>query len=193
MIEALRDRRLSNLTLVCQGTWPDTPGRAPRPGGIDGLVASGQVSKLVSPIAFYPGHGGALEDRWSSGKLDIDVVPQGVLAERLRAGGAGLGGIFLPTSAGTRFAEGREVRRFGDRDHVFEPALHADFALLRARAADSLGNLVYRDTNRNWNPVMATAAKVSIVEVDEIFEPGGLDPECVITPGIFVNRIVQAL
>ena len=134
-----------------------------------------------------------MEDRWSSGELDIEVVPQGVLAERLRAGGAGLGGIFLPTSAGTRFAEGREVRRFGERDHVLEPALHADFALLRARAADSLGNLVYRDTNRNWNPVMATAAKVSIVEVDEIFEPGGLDPECVITPGIFVNRIVQTL
>ena len=125
--------------------------------------------------------------------MEIEVVPQGVLAERLRAGGAGLGGVFLPTGVGTRFQEGKEVRPFEGADHVFEPALRADFALLRSHTADTLGNLVYRDTQRNWNPVMAMAATISIAEVDQICERGDLDPELVITPGIFVNRIVQTV
>lgn len=132
-----------------------------------------------------------MEVRWRSGELEIEVVPQGVLAERLRAGGAGLGGIYLPDTVGTRFAENKEILAFDGRDQVFEPALKADFALLRASASDTLGNLVYRTTQRNWNPVMAMAAEVCIAEVDEILEPGGLDPEWVISPGIFVNRIVR--
>ena len=119
-------------------------------------------------------------------------MPAGILAERIRAGGAGIGGLFLPTGAGTRFAEGREVREINGRSHVFQPSLKADFALLRAAAADTLGNLVYSGTQRNWNPVMAMAARISVAEVDEIREPGGLDPERVITPAIFVQRMVIA-
>ena len=202
LLKALRASGTGNLTAVCHGAWPTQPstgsgtlataaGTERFVSGIEALVEGGQVRKLISPLAFYPGHGGPVEARWRSGELEIEVVPQGVLAERLRAGGAGLGGVFLPTGAGTRFAEGREVRRFGERDHVFEPALRADFALLRADAADTLGNLIYRATRRNWNPVMAMAARVSIVEAGQVLDPGGLDPEVVITPGIFVNRIVE--
>ena len=208
LLMALRATGVGNLTCVCQGTWcgpPDIPSGtstlAPGPHdvskrrtkGVADLIASGQVRKLVCPMPIYPGRGGLVEARWRSGELEIEIVPQGVLAEALRAGGAGLGGVFLPTGAGTRFQEGREVRRFGVKDYVFQPALRGDFALLRASAADTLGNLVYRGTQRNWNPVMAMAARVTIVEVDEIHEPGGLDPEVIITPGIFVKRIVQTL
>ena len=204
LLRALRATGVGNLTCVCQGTWsgpPDIPSSTstPAPGpddasnGVADLVASGQVRKLVCPMPFYPGRGGPVEARWRSGELEIEAVPQGVLAEALRAGGAGLGGVFLPTGAPIKsgFQEGREVRRFGMKDYVFQPALRGDFALLRASAADTLGNLVYRGTQRNWNPVMAMAARVTIVEVDEVREPGGLDPEVIITPGIFVKRIVQ--
>ena len=124
--------------------------------------------------------------------MELDVQPVGVLAERIRAGGAGIGGFFLPTGAGTRFAEGRETRLIDGREYVYQPAIKADFALLRASVADSLGNLVYTGSGRNWNPVMAMAARVSIAEVDEICEPGGIDPETVITPAIFVQRLVLA-
>ena len=162
---------------------------------MESLLAGGQVSRLVSPLPFRPRDGSlqdgnVVEARWKSGSLEIEVIPQGVLAERLRAGGAGLGGVFISTGAGTRFGTGKELRQFDGKDHVFEPALHADFALLRGNAADNLGNLVYSGAQRNWNPVMAMAGAISIAEVDEVFEPGGLDPELVITPGIFVHRIV---
>lgn len=196
LIRALSARGVGDLTIVCHAAWPApsaAPGSGQTIGGIEGLVAAGRVRKLISALPFYPGYGGTVEERWQSGELEIEVVPQGVLAERLRAGGAGLGGVYLPAGVGTRFGEGREVRRFGGRDHLFEPALRADFALLRAHAADTLGNLVYRSTQRNWNPVMAMAARISIAEVDEIHEPGGLDPEVVITPGIFVRRVVQTV
>ena len=182
---------MNDLTVVCQGVWPEFPSQGRHTYGIDSLVAGGQVAKLVSPDAFYPGHLSAAEEGWRAGSLEVEVVPQGVLAERLRAGGAGLGGVFLPTGAGTRFAEGKEIRSIDGRDQIFETALRADFALLRAYAADELGNLVYRNTQRNWNPVMSMAAGVSIAEVDVILDPGGLDPELVITPGIFVKRIVK--
>ena len=122
--------------------------------------------------------------------MELEVVLQGVLAERLRAGGAGIGGVFLPTGARTRFAEGKEVRQFDGKDHVLELALKADFALLRAQAADTMGNLVYQGTGRNWNPTMAMAAAMTVVEVDQIHEPGGLDPEKVITQAIFIDRLV---
>ena len=102
-----------------------------------------------------------------------------------------MGGVFLPVGAGTRFGAAREVRKFGGRDHLFQPALKADFALLRAAASDTLGNLVFHGTQRNWNPVMAMAAEVSVVEVDEVCEPVELDGELVVTPGIFINRIVK--
>ena len=147
---------------------------------------------MISPLPFHPEQGGPVKDLWLAGELELEVVPQGVLAERLRAGGAGIGGMFLPTGEGTRFAEGKEVRRFDGKYHVFEVALKADFALLRARAADTLGNLVYHGTGRNWNPIMATAATITVVEVDQVHEPGGLDPEMVITQAIFIDRMVLA-
>jgi 3-oxoadipate CoA-transferase alpha subunit len=189
LLRALHDKRVGGLTCVFSpGFWPDSNAIF----DVTQLVANGQVRKLVSSLPFPPGKGGPVEEQWRAGELEIEVVPQGTLAERLRAAGAGLGGVFLPTGAGTRFQEGKERRRFGEQECLLEMPLKADFALVRAAVADTLGNLVYRGTGRNWGPVMAMAASVSIAEVDQICEPGGLDPEAVITPGIFVNRIVQA-
>ena len=189
LLRELQTKGVGGLTIIGQGSWP----RHPESFGLAQLVAGGQVKTLVSPYPFHPGGGGAVEEQWRSGRLEVQVVPQGVLAERLRAGGAGLGGVFLPDGVGTRYQEGKEVRSFGGREYLFEPALRADFALLRAAAADTLGNLVYSGTQRNWNPVMAIAGEITIAEVDQVCEPGGLDPELVITPGIFVNRIVQTV
>ena len=189
LLRELQTKGVAGLTIIGQGSSP----RHPESFGLAGLVAGGQVKTLVTPDPFYPGNGGPVEEHWRSGRLEIQVVPQGVLAERLRAGGSGLGGVFLPDGVGSRYEEGKEVRSFGGRDYLFEPALRADFALLRADAADTLGNLVYRGTQRNWNPVMAMAGEITIAEVDQVCEPGGLDPESVITPGIFVNRIVQTV
>ena len=189
LLRELRVMGVRGLTCICQGAWSTNP----ETFDVAQLVASGQVDKLVAPIPFYPGMSAPVEERWKSGLLEIEVIPQGVLAERLRAGGAGLGGVFLPNGVGTRFQMSKEVRPFNEIDHLFEPALRADFALLRAATADTLGNLVYRGIQRNWNPVMAMAANVRIVEVDQVCEPGGLDPELVITPGIFINRIVQTI
>ena len=189
LLRELQAKGVSGLTIIGQGSWP----RHPESFGLAQLAAGGQVKTLVSPDPFQPENGGPVEEQWRSGRLEIQVVPQGVLAERLRAGGAGLGGVFLPDGVGTRFQDGKEVRSFGGREYLFEPALRADFALLRADAADTLGNLVYRGTQRNWNPVMAMAGEITIAEVDQVCEPGGLDPELVITPGIFVNRIVQTV
>ena len=193
LIKALVEQGSKNLTVVCQGEW-SAPGDK---GNIQSLVASGQIIKLISPMPFRsaradPRQSGEVEARWKSGELELEVVPQGVLAERLRSGGAGLGGVFLPTGASTRFGKGVEVRDFGGRDHVFQPGLKTDFALLRAQAGDTLGNLVYSGTQRNWNPVMAMAAAVSIAEVDEIYQAGELDGELIVTPGIFVKRIVKS-
>ena len=187
LVRALLGRAPKDLTCICQGAWARSEGGV----GIVDLVEAGVVARLVSPMPFCAGDDGAIKNHWESGRLEIEVVPTGILAERLRAGGAGLGGVFLPTGAGTRFAEGREMRSIGGRDHVFYPALKAGFALLRAQAADTLGNLVYQGAQRNWNPTMAMAASTTIVEVDEVYEPGGLDPELVITQAIFIDRIVN--
>ena len=189
LLRELGTKGAGGLTIICQGSRS----RHPESYGLARLVAGGQVKTLVSPDPFYPENGGPVEEQWRSGRLEIQVVPQGVLAERLRAGGAGLGGVFLPVGVGTRFQEDRETRTFGGREYLFEPALRAGFAFLRAAAADTLGNLVYRGTQRNWNPVMAIASEITIAEVDQVCEPGGLDPELVITPGIFVNRIVHTV
>lgn len=199
LLRALLAKGTGDLTCICQGAWSS----GPQSHGVDldRLAASGQISKLIAPLPFLPGDltgelSGGVEARWKSGSLEIESVPQGVLAERLRAGGSGLGGVFLPIGAGGRSqdgANGREIREFDGQDHVFYPALHADFALLRAAAADPVGNLVYRGAQRNWNPVMAMAATITVAEVDELLELGGLDPELVISPGIFINRVVQTV
>jgi 3-oxoadipate CoA-transferase alpha subunit len=198
LLEALSRMEVRGLTCICSPALP--PGQAASGFDVPQLVATGRVRRLISPMPAYPGTDSPVEQGRISGQLAVEVVPQGVLAERLRAGGAGLGGVFLHTGAGTRFEAGiengetgKEAREFGGRRAVLELPIRADFALVRAEAADALGNLVYRGAGRNWGPVMAMAAAVTIAQVDRIVEPGGLDPERVITPGIFVHRIVTAV
>lgn len=186
LLEGVIASGVRGLTVISQGAGAPDSGRT----DLSRLVEAGAVRKLISPLPFHPRQGGPVPEKWEAGQLELEVQPAGILTERIRAGGAGIGGLFLPTGAGTRFAEGRETRNIDGREHIFQPALKADFALLRAAAADILGNLVYAGTHRNWNPIMAMAARVSVAEVDEIREPGGLDPELVITPAIFVQRIV---
>ncbi len=183
LLQALADSGIGRLTCVCS---------ADSTGGVARLVANGQVRKLISPLPWLPGPGGVIEERWQSGELEVEVVPMGVLAERLRAGGAGIGGVFLPDAVGTRFAAGREKRTFGNREALLELPLKADLALIKAAVADTLGNLIYQSVGRNWGPVMAMAAKLTIAEADQVVPPGGLNPEAVITPGIFVNRVVAS-
>jgi 3-oxoadipate CoA-transferase alpha subunit len=186
LLRGLAATGVGGLTLICQGAWPQESDRF----GIADLVATGRVNKMISPLPFHPEYGGPVKDLWEAGELELEIVPQGVLAERLRAGGAGIGGMFLPNGVGTRFAEGKEVRQFDGKDHIFEVALKADFALLSAQTADTLSNLVYQGTGRNWNPTMAMAAAITVAEVDQVVEPGGLDPELVITQAIFIDRLV---
>ena len=189
LIRAMIKAPVRELTCVCQGAWP----HGPESVDVADLVAAGKVRKLITPLGFDPAQPGVVKELWESGQLEIEAVPQGVLAELLRAGGAGLGGVFIPDGMGTRFEDNREVRNFDGRDYIFWEAIRADFALLRASVSDTVGNLVYRGSQRNWNPPMAMSARISIAEVDQIFEPGGIDPELVITPGIFVNRVVQTV
>ena len=186
LLRALIESGARNLTVICQGTGVTESAQV----GIDSLVAAGRVKKIISPLPFDPRAGGPVKERWEADELELEVLPAGVLTERIRSGGAGIGGSFIPAGAGTRYAEGGEVREFNGRPHIFQPSLKADFALLRASTADSLGNLIYIGTQRNWSPIMAMAARVSVVEVDEIVETGRLDPERIITPAIFVQRLV---
>lgn len=191
LLAALPDSGRKNLTIVYRAgpQYEDGPYAT---SVIDDLVANEQVSKLVSPLPFFPGNGGAIEERWQAGQLDIEIVPMGILVERLRAGGAGIGGVFLPTPVGTRFETQKEKRTFDQGEAVLELPLKADYALVRVAAADTLGNAIYDGSARNWAPVMAMAARITVAEADRIVEPGELDPEAVISPGIFVNRIVSA-
>lgn len=195
LIDALSQTPARHLTCVFSplGASPDSANGNSGTAGIDPLVANGQIVKLVSALPFLAGGGSIIEEWWEAGSLEVEIIPQGTLAERLRAGGAGLGGVFLPTVVGTRFAQGRETRSFADgSEATFEPALKADFALIRAATADTLGNVVYRGAGRNLGPAMAMAATVTIAEVDQVYEPGGLDPEVIISSGIFVNRVVRS-
>ena len=152
------------------------------------LLYAKQIKKI---IATYVGENKEFERQALSGELAFELVPQGTFAERIRAGGAGIGGFFTPTGYGTVVAEGKETRVIDGRPYILEAPLHADFALVKAYRGDRLGNLVYRKTARNFNPVMATAAKVTIAEVEQLVEPGEIDPETVVTPGIFVKHILH--
>ena len=188
LVNALAETGVGGLTIIsCDGA---TPGLAPK---ISQLVSNGQVSKLISPLPFPAGKGGVIQERWQSGQLEIEVVPQGILVERLRAGGAGIGGVFLPTAVGTRFENGRERRSFAGGEAVLEMPLRADYALIEVRIADTLGNAIYNASARNAAPVMAMAARITVAEAGMIVEPGKLDPEAIISPGIFVNRIVARI
>ncbi len=192
LLQALSSGGARGLTLVYSAGVSHVPGSNSSGNPlIESLVVEGRVSRIISPMPFPPSSGGQIEESWRQGKIQIETLPQGVLAERLRAGGAGLGGVFLPTAPGTRFQEGKEGREIDGKSYLLETPLKADFALLKARAADTFGSLVYQGSGRNWCPVMAMAARIGVAEVERIYEPGGLDPEAVVTPGIFVNRLVE--
>ena len=158
--------------------------------GLAALLKNGQVRKI---ICSFPRQADShvFDGLYRAGKLELELVPQGNLAERIRAAGAGIGGFFTPTGYGTDLAKGKETREIDGRMYVFESPIHADFALIKAEQGDRWGNLTYRKTARNFGPIMAMAAKVSIASVHEVAELGTIDPEHVITPGLFVQRIVQ--
>jgi 3-oxoacid CoA-transferase subunit A len=161
--------------------------------GIDG-VGMGKLLEagmIASHTGSYVGENRLLESLVITGGLQVTLIPQGTLAERIRAGGAGIPAFYTPAGFGTLVAEGKEVREFDGRQYVMERALTADFALIKAWRGDRLGNLAYRKTARNFNPMMATAAKITIAEVEELVEPGVIDPDHVVTPGIYVQRIVK--
>ena len=183
LIDALRRSGAGDLTIVSNNAGNgDT--------GIAALLAAGRVRKV---ICSFPRQADSwiFDDLYRSGRIELELVPQGNLAERMRAAGAGIGAFFCPTAAGTPLAEGKETRVIGGREYVLEYPIHGDAALIKAHRADTIGNLVYRKTARNFGPVMATAAATTIAQVEEIVEPGGIDPEAVVTPGIFVDRIVR--
>jgi 3-oxoacid CoA-transferase subunit A len=181
LITALHRRGTRGLTIISNNAGVDEFG-----AGI--LLQTRQVKKMIST---YVGENREFERQVLSGELEIELVPQGTFAERIRAGGAGIGGFFTPTGYGTIVAEGKETRNIGGVDYVLELPLLADFAFVKAWKGDRLGNLVYRRTTRNFNPMMATAAKVTIAEVEQVVEPGALDPDAIVTPGIFVARLLQ--
>ena len=198
LLVSLRDRGSRNLTIVSNTagiarvvSFGTPPGRTAIDHSV--LVENGQVAKAIAsfPVSPSPTRPSEFELAYRRGEVDLELVPQGTLAERLRAGGAGIEAFYTPTGAGTLIAEGKESRVIDGREHILEHALRADFALIRAHKADTRGNLVYRGTSRNFNAVMAPAARVTVVEVDEIVQPGELDPEAVVTPGVFVRRIVR--
>jgi len=158
--------------------------------GLAALIGAKRVRKI---LCSFPRQADSwhFDKAYRSGELQLELVPQGTLAERIRAAGAGIGAFFTPTAFGTLLAGGKETRRIGDRDYVLEYPIHADYALIKADRADRWGNLVYRKTARNFAPIMASAARCTVVQVREIVELGALDPEVVVAPGIFVQRVVK--
>jgi 3-oxoacid CoA-transferase subunit A len=181
LITALVRSGVKNLTTISNNVGVDD-------FGLGKCLYAGQI---VKHIGSYVGENRLLEEMVLTNKLDLTLVPQGTFAERLRAGGAGIPAFFTPTGVGTIVADGKEVREFDGRPYVMERALKADFALIKAYQGDKWGNLIYRKTARNFNPMMAMAAKVTIVEVEELVEVGALDPDKVMTPSVYVQRIFQ--
>lgn len=183
LIHALIDQGAKNLTVVNNNTGSGEVGLA-------ALIKAGRVSKM---ICSYPRstHSTVFPGLYRSGAIELELVPQGTLAERIRAGGAGIPAFYTPTSVGTPLAEGKEHRVFGGREYVLEHGLTADFSLIKGRAADPYGNVVYNMTARNFAPLMAMAGKVTVVQAAKIVAPGQLDPEAIVTPGIFVQRVVE--
>ena len=183
LIEALIRQGASGLTVVNNNAGNGDHGLA-------ALIREGRVRKV---ICSFPRQRDShhFDVRYRAGELELELVPQGNLAERIRAAGAGIGGFYTPTGFGTPLAEGKETRHIEGRDYLLEFPLHADVALVRAHIADAMGNLVYRKTARNFGPIMAAAARTTIVQVSDIVPTGGLDPEAVITPCIYVDRVVR--
>jgi 3-oxoacid CoA-transferase subunit A len=181
LIEAVRARGTPNLTVISNNA------------GVEGFgtgrwLENRQIRKIIGT---YIGDNKLYEELVMKGELEAELIPQGTFSERIRAGGAGIPAFYTPTGVGTVVANGKEVREFDGRPYLLERALQADFALVKAWKGDRWGNLIYRKTARNFNPMMATAARVTIAEVEEIVELGALDPEAIVTPGIYVDRIIQ--
>jgi 3-oxoacid CoA-transferase subunit A len=179
-IAALRDKGVKDLTVVSNNCGIDD-------FGLGVLLANKQIKKMVSS---YVGENKGFERQFLSGELEVELCPQGTLAERLRAGGAGIAGFYTPTGYGTKVAEGKETREIDGKQYVLERGITGDFAIVKAWKADRHGNLIYRMTARNFNPLCAMAGKVTIAEVEELVEVGDLDPENIHTPGVFVQRVV---
>jgi 3-oxoacid CoA-transferase A subunit len=198
LIAALRDQGAKGLTIIVNGAGVSGSLGIGSLGGkpfIDEeiLLANRQIKKAICsvPASLVMSKPGAFEKQFLAGEAELEYVPQGTLAERIRAGGAGVGAFYTPTGVGTLVEKGKEKRVIDGKEMLLEYALRADYALIRAFRADTMGNLVYRGIMRSFNAVMAAAAKVTIVEVEQIVEAGELDPEIVVTPGIFVDRIVE--
>ena len=181
LIAALHRKGVKNLTLISNNCGTTDK-------GLGVLLQSRQVRKM---IASYVGENKEFERQYLAGELEVELNPQGTLAERIRAGGAGLGGFFTPTGAGTQIAQGKESRTIDGRDYIFEKPLKADYCFVRAFRGDKWGNLQFRKTARNFSPVMATAAKITIAEVEQLVEVGQIEPDQVHTPSVYVKRIFQ--
>jgi 3-oxoacid CoA-transferase subunit A len=181
LIEAIRESGVTGLTIVSNNAGTDG-------AGLGLLLETRQVKKMVSS---YVGENKLFMNQYLAGELQIEFNPQGTLAERMRAGGAGITAFYTRTGAGTAVAEGKEQRDFDGQLHVMERGLTADLAIIHAWRGDPEGNLVYRKTARNFNPVMATASRMTVAEIEELVEQGALDPDQIVTPGIFVQRLVE--
>ena len=197
LIWALRNRGVKNLTLIasCAGA---SAGTRMKPGfkpviSPNSLIENGQVKKGIFSwaVSVDPEEPSPAEEAFRKGEIELEPVPQGILAERIRAGAAGLGGFYSPVGIGTIIEEGKEKKVINGKEYILELPLRADYAFIRAYKADRFGNLIYRGGSRSFNPLMAMAAAISIAEVDEIVEPGEFDPEIIITPHVFIDRIVQ--
>jgi 3-oxoacid CoA-transferase subunit A len=180
LIEGLRDKGVRGLTVISNNCGVDD-------WGLGLLLRNRQIRKVV---ASYVGENREFERQLLASEIEVELVPQGTLAERIRAGGAGIPAFYTPAGVGTPIADGREVRSFDGKPYLLERGLTADFALVKAWRADRLGNLVYRRTARNFNPMMATAGRITIAEVEELVEPGALDPDQIHTPSVYVQRVV---
>ena len=183
LIAALRDSGVKGLTVISNNAGVDG-------FGLGQLLETKQIARMISS---YVGENKEFERQYLAGELQLEFNPQGTLAERIRAGGAGIPAFFTATGVGTLVAEGKEVREFDGRQYVMETGLVADLSIVKAWKADDRGNLVFRKTARNFNPMMATAGKVTVAEVEEIVPTGSLDPDCIHTPGIYVDRIIQTV
>jgi 3-oxoacid CoA-transferase A subunit len=180
-IAALVKKNVKQLTCISNNAGVDD-------FGIGLMLQQKQVKKMISS---YVGENAEFERQLLSGELEVELIPQGTLAERCRAGGAGIPAFYTPAGFGTEVADGKEIRYFGDKPYILEHWLKADFAIVKAWKGDTTGNLIFKGTARNFNPMMATAGKITIAEVEELVEPGELDPNHIHTPGIFIQRIFQ--
>ncbi len=180
-IEALKNSGVKNITCVSNNAGVDD-------FGLGLLLHTRQIKKMLSS---YVGENATFEKQYMSGELELEFCPQGTLAERLRAGGAGIPAFYTPTGVGTKIADGKEVRQFDGRDYVLEKGITGDFAFVKAWKGDKFGNLIFRKTARNFNPMIATAGKITIAEVEELVEVGTLEPDQIHTPGVYIQRIFK--